>query len=165
MGIKKFILVAVVLLGVLSAQATTFDQVPNSSDISTLWVPPTRTVNSFPLSSDVVITHIPQRVLSIISSSTPAINTDLVDCVTITALATNITSMTTSLSGAPADFDKLIIRFKDNATPHSIAWGVKFESSQGILPVTTITSKVTTVGLIWNSAKAKWVCLTVDQEP
>lgn len=105
------------------------------------------------------------RVTLITSSATPAINTDSCDCVTITALAVAITSMTTSLSGTPNNFDHLEIRFKDNGTGRAIAWGTSYESGQATLPTTTIANKVTRVGLEWDSVKSKWVCLATDQEP
>jgi hypothetical protein len=105
------------------------------------------------------------RVTTITTSSTPTVNTDATDALTITALATAITSMTSGLSGTPVNFDKLIIRIKDNGSPQSITWGTSFVSSQATLPTTTIASKVTTIGLMWNSVKSKWVCLAVDQEP
>jgi hypothetical protein len=105
------------------------------------------------------------RVTTIASSATPTINTDNTDVVTITALATAITSMTTNLTGTPNDFDKLIIRIKDNGTARAITWGASFVSSGATLPTTTVISKVTTVGLIEDTVKAKWICIAVDQEP
>lgn len=105
------------------------------------------------------------RVTTISSSATPAINTDACDVVTITALAADITSMTSSLTGTPYDFQKLVIRIKDNGTARAITWGASFESSQAALPTTTVISKLTTVGLEYDTVKAKWRCLAVDQEP
>lgn len=66
--------------------------------------------------------RITPRVTTITSSATPTINTDNCDAVTITALAAAITSMTTNLSGTPSNFDKLIIRIKDNGTARAITW-------------------------------------------
>lgn len=105
------------------------------------------------------------RITSISSSATPTINTDNCDAVTITALATAITSMTTNLTGTPVNFDMLLIRLKDDGTLRGITWGASFASSQATLPTTTVASKVTTVGLIWDSVKAKWICIAIDQEP
>lgn len=118
-----------------------------------------------PYDFSAVYARIVPRVLSITSSATPSINTDRYDAVTITALATAITSMTSSLSGTPLNFQKLIIRFKDDGSPHAITWGSSFVSSQATLPTTTVAGKVTTVGLMEDTVKAKWVCLAVDQEP
>lgn len=97
------------------------------------------------------------------SSATPTINTDNVDMYSITALAANITSMTTNLSGTPSDGDKLLLRIKDNGSSRTITWGASFVSS-GIatLLAATAAGKQHTVGLIYSSATSKWVCLAVD---
>jgi hypothetical protein len=103
------------------------------------------------------------RVGSTTSSATPAINTDSFDIYNITALAANITSMTTSLSGTPNDGDKLIVRIKDNGTGRTIAWGASFASSGvATLLATTVAGKQHTVGLIYSSGAAAWICLAVD---
>lgn len=108
--------------------------------------------------------RVTQRVTTITSSATPAINTDNCDAVTITALATNITSMTSSLSGTPNNFDKLTIRIKDNGSARTISWGASFVSEGAILPTTTTASKVTTVGLIFDSVKSAWGAVAVVTE-
>lgn len=66
--------------------------------------------------------RVTERVTSEASSATPTINTDNSDAHSITALATAITSMTTNLSGTPTNFQKLIIRIKDNGTARAITW-------------------------------------------
>lgn len=104
------------------------------------------------------------RVTTITSSATPTINTDDCDAVTITALATAITSFTTNLSGTPVNFQKLTIRIKDNGTARSITWGASFEAKGVSLPTTTVISKVLTVGFIYDSVTAKWGCVAVAQE-
>jgi len=108
--------------------------------------------------------RITQRVTTITSSATPTINTDNCDDVDITALATAITSMTINLSGAPTNFQKLIIRIKDNGTARAIAWGASYASMGGTLPTTTVLGKVTTVGLIYNTTTSIWGCVAVSQE-
>ena len=103
------------------------------------------------------------RVTSITSSATPTINTDSCDLVDITTLATNITSMTTSLSGTPVNGQKLIIRFKDSGTARTIAWGASFTSSgTGTLLATTVAGKEHHVNLMYSSGVSKWVCLATD---
>lgn len=104
------------------------------------------------------------RVLSITSSATPTINTDSYDAVTITNLATAITSMTTNLVGTPNNFQKLIIRIKDDGTARAITWGASFVSRGGTLPTTTVANKLTTVGLIYNASTSTWGCVAVAQE-
>jgi hypothetical protein len=111
-----------------------------------------------------VTARIAPRVTTIVSSTTPAINTDNCDAVTITALAAAITSMTSSLTGTPANFDQLTIRIKDNGTARAIAWGASFASRGATLPTITVLSKVTTVTLIWNSVAAVWDCIAAVTE-
>ena len=102
------------------------------------------------------------RVTTEASSATPTINTDNCDAHSITALATDITSMTTNLSGTPTDFQKLIIRIKDDGTEREIAWGDSFEANGVDLPTTTTDSKLLTVGFIYNGSK--WGCVAVSNE-
>lgn len=98
------------------------------------------------------------------SSATPTINTNNTDIHTITALATAITSMTTNLSGSPANGQKLIIRVKDDGTARAITWGASFASRGATLPTTTVINKTVYVGLIYNSTAAVWDCIAVSQE-
>jgi hypothetical protein len=104
------------------------------------------------------------RVTTITSSATPAINTDNCDSVNITALAAAITSMTSSLTGSPLNFQKLTIRIKDDGTARAIAWGASFEAKGCNLPASTVAGKVTTVTLIYDSIAAKWGCTNVAEE-
>lgn len=104
------------------------------------------------------------RVTTITSSATPTINTDVCDAVTITALATSITSMTSGLSGAPNNFDKLNIRIKDDGTARSITWGTSFLAGGIPLPTTTVISKVLSVYLEWDSVATVWKIKGVMQE-
>lgn len=108
--------------------------------------------------------RIKKRVTTITSSATPTINTDNSDAVTITTLATNITSFTTNLSGTPNNFDELIIRIKDDGTARTLAWGASFEAKGVALPTTTVISKVLTVKFIYDSVTSKWGCVASSQE-
>lgn len=108
--------------------------------------------------------RITPRVSSETSSATPTINTDNVDAHSITALAADITSMTTNLSGTPTNFQKLIIRIKDNGTARAITWGASFEAKGVALPTTTVKSKVLTVGFIYDTVTSKWGCVASVSE-
>lgn len=108
--------------------------------------------------------RITKRTLTVASSATPTVNTDSYDTVTITALAANITSMTSGLTGTPSNFDELIYRIKDNGTARTISWGASFESVGEILPTTTVVSKVLVVRLVYNSVTSKWGCVLVSKE-
>lgn len=103
------------------------------------------------------------RVTSITSSATPSLNTDTTDQLNITALAAAITSMTSGLTGTPRDGQKVMIRIKDNGTARTITWGTSFVSSGGAtLLATTVINMTHLIGLIYDSAAAKWVCAAVD---
>lgn len=108
--------------------------------------------------------RITRRVSTEASSATPTINTDNVEMHTITALATNITSMTTNLSGTPNNGDILIIRILDDGTARSITWGASFVSRGVTLPPTTVISKYLYVFLIWNSTTSTWDCISKSLE-
>ena len=101
----------------------------------------------------------PYNLVTVASSATPTINTDMYGFVSITALAATITSFTTNLTGSPFNFQKLIIRIKDNGSPQSITWGASFVAEGVSLPTTTTASKVTTVGFLYDSVKGKWGCV------
>lgn len=98
------------------------------------------------------------------SSATPTINTDTTDIFTITALAEDITSMTTNLSGTPVNGQKLIIRIKDDGTARAITWGASFASRGATLPTTTVLGKYLYVGLIYNSTASVWDCVATAYE-
>ena len=108
--------------------------------------------------------RITPRVTTEASSATPTINTDNTDLHSITALAVAITSMTTNLSGTPTNGQKLIIRFKDNATGRAITWGASFEAKGVDLPITTTASKVLTVGFLYDTVTSKWGCVASVEE-
>lgn len=122
-----------------------------------------RAINGVDFDGTAAITIVP-RVTTITSSATPTINTDNCDAVTITALAADITSMTSGLSGTPVNFQKLIIRIKDDGTARAITWGAKFESKGVSLPTTTVISKVLTVGFIYDTVTSKWGCVAAACE-
>jgi hypothetical protein len=104
--------------------------------------------------------RITARVTSISSSATPTVNTDNADCVTITALAAAITSMTTNLSGTPNNFDQLEYRIKDDGTARAITWGASFVAGPTALPTTTVVNKALHVYFEWDSVQSKWVCMS-----
>ena len=108
--------------------------------------------------------RITSRVGTTASSGTPTINTDTYDSYSITELAVAITSMTTNLTGTPTNFQKLIIRFKDNGTARAITWGASFEAKGVDLPIITVLSKVLTVGFIYDTVTSKWGCVASAQE-
>lgn len=108
--------------------------------------------------------RVTKRVGTVSSSATPTINTDNVDIFTITALATNITSMTTNLSGTPNEGDSLLIWIKDNGTARTIAWGASYIALDGFtLPATTTANKYLYITFYYNATAAKWVMTGTGQ--
>lgn len=114
------------------------------------------------LTNTVTLTNkrVTPRYGSITSSATPTINSDNYDMYGITALAVNITSMTTNLSGTPTEGQKLWIQITGTAA-RTIAWGTSFESSTATLPTTTVGTARCDIGLVWNTATSKWRCVAV----
>ena len=110
------------------------------------------------------------RITTVVSSATPTFNTDTCDMLTITALATNITSMSASgdspsgaMTGTPNDAQKLMVRIKDDGTSRTITWGPKFQSSgAATLLSSTISGKEHNVFFIYSATVSKWVCMAVD---
>ena len=100
------------------------------------------------------------RVSTTTSSATPTINTDNVEVYGLTALAVNITSFTTNLSGTPTDGQTLRIYIVGTAA-RTITWGASFEASTVSLPTTTVTTNRLDVGFVWNAATSKWRCVAV----
>lgn len=111
-----------------------------------------------------ITTRIIPRITTITSSATPTINTDNCDAVTITALATAITSMTTNLSWTPNNFDKLIFRIKDDGTARAITRWSSFEAKWVALPTTTTISRVLTVWFLYDTVTSKRWCVASVEE-
>ena len=101
--------------------------------------------------------RITARTGTVVSSATPTINTDDVDFFSITALAVDITSMTTNLSGTPTEGQFLRIAVTGTAT-RAITWGASFEDGVP-LPTTTNGTSRLEVGFIWNTVTSKWRCI------
>lgn len=105
--------------------------------------------------------RVTRRVNTTTSSGTPSINSDTTDLFTITALAANITSFTTNLTGTPVNGDFLEIRILDNGTARTLAFGTSFAATTIALPTTTVISTTLRVLFEWNSASSKWECVAV----
>jgi len=127
-------------------------------------LPTTGTLSAIAGTETLTNKRITKRITTISSSATPTVNTDNCDCVTITAQAAAITSMTTNLSGTPTNFQTLIYRIKDDGTGRAITWGSSFEAKGTALPTTTVASKVLTVGFIYDTVTSKWGCVASQQE-
>lgn len=99
--------------------------------------------------------RITNRVVSEASNATPSINTDNCDFYELTAQAANITSMSTNLTGTPANRQILTICIKGTAA-RTIAWGSSFASTTITLPTTTVTTAELKCTFVYSSARSVW---------
>lgn len=108
--------------------------------------------------------RITSRVQSVSDAATITPNADTNDCVDITAIAQAFTIA--NASGTPTNFQKLIIRIKDNGTARAITWGSDYVAGGVALPSTTVISKILTIGFFYNTANSlnKWQCVASAQE-
>jgi hypothetical protein len=90
----------------------------------------------------------------IISSSVSVTPTYGNDLVAITGLSTNVT-INNPIGTWPEGKD-LTIRIKDNGVARTITWDTKYRAIGVTLPNTTIASKTTYIGLIYNSIDDKF---------
>ncbi len=109
--------------------------------------------------STAITARLTPRVGTEASSATPTINTDLYDVYSVTALATDITSMSTNLTGAPVNFDRLIVRIKDDGNSRLIAWGASFVAAGGTLPGRTYPGYITSAEFIYDGVAGTWGCV------
>lgn len=114
--------------------------------------------------------RITKRSFSTASTAVPAINTDATDSFMITALATNISSFTTGMTGTPDHGDELEIWIQDNGMGHTIVWGSMWiESPDLTLPLITQVTGWLYMRFVFNSqavaapTPGRWV-LTVKLE-
>ena len=108
--------------------------------------------------------RITARVQSVADAATVTPNADSDDAVDITAIAQAFTIA--NPSGTPTNFQRLMIRVKDNATARAITWGDGYVAGGVALPTTTVLSKILTLGFIYNTANSlnKWQLVASAQE-
>lgn len=147
----------------------TLSGTPSAFDVALIYVIRIRAVDYQNVDLDYVIEQydssnqtINPRVSTITSSLTPSLNIDDFDELHITALAGNITSMTTNLTGTAYNGRQLIFTFNDNGVARTITWGAAFVSMLATLPTTTIVGKKLSVGVKYNSATSLWECWVVS---
>jgi len=105
-----------------------------------------------------------QKVKIFASDTTPDIDSDFYDAITITAQTEAITDV--NVTGTPTNFQKLIFRILDdnNAGGYAITWGADFEDAGVALPIITVANKLLTVGFIYNTVTSKWGCVAAVNE-
>lgn len=104
------------------------------------------------------------QIITITSNANPtiAIGTFRETFVDITAQAVAITAIT--ITGTPSNGAKLTIRFKDNGTARAITLGGSFEACGQSLLTTTVISKRSTEGYIYDTTTSKFGCVSHSQE-
>jgi hypothetical protein len=101
------------------------------------------------------------RVQTVASAATVTpVNTN--DLVTITAQAAPLTLA--NPTGTFTEGQSLIIRIKDNATARAITYGTNYRAIGVTLPTTTVLSKTTYLGIIYNDSDSKWDVIGVTTQ-
>jgi hypothetical protein len=99
----------------------------------------------------------PRPVNASATSGNLTINGDTTDLYVAEGLTGAITFL--QPSGTPVNGQKLLIRIKDNGTARGITWTTSAGAFRAVgitLPTTTVLSKVTYVGCVYNSADSFW---------
>lgn len=99
----------------------------------------------------------PRSVNAPATSGSLTINGDVTDQYEAEGLTGAITFL--QPSGTPTDGQKLMIRIKDNGTARGITWTTSAGAFRAVgitLPTTTVLSKVTYVGCVWNATDSFW---------
>jgi hypothetical protein len=94
------------------------------------------------------------------SSLTPSIAT--ADVYAYTALASGLTI--NAPTGTPVDGDKLIFRLLDNGTAQTLTWNATYTVIGTVLPTTTVISKTTYVGCMYNANNTRWDVIAVTTQ-
>jgi hypothetical protein len=96
------------------------------------------------------------------STATLTVDTDVSDFATITAQAEGLTIG--APTGSPVEGQKLIIRLKDDGSARAITFNAIFRALGVTLPTTTVVSKTTYLGLVYNSTDTKWDIVATKTE-
>lgn len=101
------------------------------------------------------------RIQTVASSATPAINVGICDQANLLAQAsgTNVTSMTTNLTGTAVSGQRLHLCLQAASGTPTITWGASWEASTVALPTGFTTTRVD-CDFIWNAATSKWRILS-----
>jgi hypothetical protein len=93
---------------------------------------------------------------------TPEINTYDYFEITAQAAALNIANPSVS---TPTGGEKMIIAITSDSSARALTYGTNYVAKGGVaLPTTTVASKTTTLGFIYNAGLAKWNLVAVAQE-
>ncbi len=96
------------------------------------------------------------------SSATLTVDSDTTEVAVLTAQAAALTIA--APTGSPVEGQKLIIRVKDDGSARGITFNAIFRAIGITLPTTTVASKITYLGFIYNSTDSKWDAIAVKTE-
>lgn len=102
------------------------------------------------------------RIVSVASTATLSISSSATDQSIITAQSEALTIA--APTGSPVEGQKLIIRIKDDGSARAITFNAIFRALGVTLPTTTVASKTTYLGLVYNSTDTKWDILATKTE-
>jgi hypothetical protein len=104
----------------------------------------------------------PRAVAAGATSGTLTPNGDTTDVFNAFGLTGAITVNTPS--GTPVDGQRLMLRFEDNGTGRAITWTTSSGAFRAVgvtLPATTVATKITYVGCVYNSTDIFWDVIAV----
>jgi hypothetical protein len=101
-------------------------------------------------------------VASVASGATITPTSDDGNQYNVTALA--VPATIAAPSGTSVDGQKLLIRLKDNGTARALTWNAIYRVIGSTLPTTTVATKTTYVGCIYNAADAVWDVVAVTTQ-
>ena len=96
------------------------------------------------------------------STATLTVDSDVNDFVVLTAQSEALTIA--APTGTPVEGQKLIIRLKDDGSARGITFNAIFRAIGITLPTTTVASKITYLGLVYNSTDTKWDVIATKTE-
>ncbi len=96
------------------------------------------------------------------SSATLTVDSDTTEVAVLTAQAAALTIA--APTGSPVEGQKLIIRVKDDGSARGITFNAIFRAIGITLPTTTVASKITYLGFVYNSTDTKWDAIAVKTE-
>lgn len=113
-------------------------------------------------STNLSSTRIDPRVSSTASTATLTPDIASFDQYNLTAQAAGLTIA--APTGTPVDGNKLIIRILDNGTARALTWNATYTVIGVTLPTTTVISKTTYVGCIYNANNTRWDVIAVTTQ-
>lgn len=95
------------------------------------------------------------------AASTALLTPDIAsyDQYNLTALAEGLTIA--EPTGTPVDGNRLIIRILDNGTARALTWNSIYRPIGVVLPASTVVSKTTYAGCVYNAAATRWDVVAV----